>query len=534
MKIRFGIICNGAGFEPWQLRCLAQLLAVADVHAALLITLNVPTPSSSALPDPLASLPVVRLPRVPVAADRRLLGEAVVETVRGYDLDFILSFAVAPCLFSLLEAARFGVWAYHFGDWTEYRGGPPGFWEVYEAEPVSSALLVRLQPDMDSVIVLRQGHLRTNLLSYEGNRQQLGTRFAQWPSQVCVDIRSGITGLFTDQRVVSNAAWRAAPTRSQEVICKFRIAARMAREGWRSLFRHDHWNIACVERPISSFLGADHAGAVQWLPRPRSFEFQADPFGVVRDGRLIILFEYFSYRTNRGTIAALDPAHGEERAAVRIGPQPPVHLSYPYVVEAEGRLLCIPETHEAGEVALYEVERFPDQWVKVANLIEGMSIVDATLFRHEDTWWLAGSEPTAKGASCELHLWYANALEGPWHPHAGNPVKIDIRSARPGGTPFYKDGVLYRPAQDCSRSYGGRIVINRVVALSPTAFCETFAGTVEPDPMGPYPDGLHTLSQVGDLTLIDGNRFIFSPAEFRRVFVHYLRSAWARVRQSHG
>ena len=40
-------------------------------------------------------------------------------------------------------------------------------------------------------------------------------------------------------------------------------------------------------------------------------------------------------------------------------------------------------------------------------------------------------------------------------------VKTDVRSARPAGTPFVYQGELYRPAQDCSRTYGGSIVIHR-------------------------------------------------------------------------
>jgi len=90
--------------------------------------------------------------------------------------------------------------------------------------------------------------------------------------------------------------------------------------------------------------------------------------------------------------------------------------------------------------------------------------------------------------------------------------------------------VLYRPAQDCSRTYGGRVIINRVLTLTPLAFRETQVATVEPDRTGRYPAGLHTLSQVGDITLIDGKRVVFSPAEFRRVLLHYLRALGGRAR----
>ena len=67
-------------------------------------------------------------------------------------------------------------------------------------------------------------------------------------------------------------------------------------------------------------------------------------------------------------------------------------------------------------------------------------------------------------------------------------------------------GRLYRPAQDCSEVYGQRIVINEVLALSPADFEERIVAVVEPDKNGPYPDGLHTLSSFGDMTLVDGKR----------------------------
>ncbi len=53
-------------------------------------------------------------------------------------------------------------------------------------------------------------------------------------------------------------------------------------------------------------------------------------------------------------------------------------------------------------------------------------------------------------------------------------------------------------------------MINRINRLSPSAFDEEAVAVVEPDPAGPYPQGLHTISKVGDFTLVDGKRFEFS------------------------
>jgi hypothetical protein len=522
LKIQFSIICDGTAFERWQLRCLEQLQAAEGVQAVLVINLRDPAAGSLPLPHSLASLPAITL------AD----GAArAVPKIRAHALDFILSFVEERCPPELLEAARYGVWAYRFGDWARYRGAAVGFWEVYDAEPVTAALLVRLRREADEVVVLREGYLHTDLLSAVRNREQVLERITRWPAQVCRDIANGVLDRLTSQPLHTSAAERGAPTRVQRLAYRFRVAARMVNVGLRSLFRHDQWNVGRIDRPIASFLGSHLPAAPVWLPAANRAEFKADPFGVIRDGRLTILYEHFSYRTNRGIIAAVEAAGGAAGAPVQIGPTPAVHLSYPYLIEVDGALRCIPESNEAGEVALYDIGHFPDRWVKAGALLEDIRIVDATLFRHEGVWWLAGSEPTAKGTSCELSLWHAAAITGPWSPHAGNPVKVDVRSARPGGTPFYENGVLYRPAQDCSKTYGGRVIINRIVTLTPTAFHEVEAASVEPDPRGDYPAGLHTLSQVGEVTLIDGKRVIFSPAEFRRVLIHYLRAIRKRLRR---
>lgn len=529
MGINFGILCDAGALESWQLRSLNRLQTMADVRPALWIDLSAP---AVRIPRPagLASMPSVTLMEPGADGGATAISEPALERLKNQDLDFILSFLSTPCPSRLLGAARHGVWAYQFGDWTKYRGKSAGFWEFYEAEPVAAAMLVRLQLEADSVVVLREAYVRTDLLSYARTREQLLARITHWPAQLCLDLRNGVLERLTSRPLVSAARERGAPTRAQLLNCKCRLAARTVRVLLRSLLRHDQWNVGSIDRPIASFLHSDRSASVQWLEAPRRSEFRADPFGIQRDGRLTILYEHFSYRDNLGIIAAIEQAPGARSAAVQIGPQPAVHLSYPFLIDVEGRLFCIPESCAAQEIGLYEVARFPDRWVKIANLLEGIPIVDATIFRHKGTWWLAGSEAAAKGTTCELHLWHATAITGPWHPHAANPVKIDVRSARPGGTPFYENGVLYRPAQDCSRTYGGRVIINRVLTLTTAAFEEVPAAVVEPDPAGRYPAGLHTLSRVGDITLIDGKREVFSPAEFRRVLMHYVRKLGRRAR----
>lgn len=296
----------------------------------------------------------------------------------------------------------------------------------------------------------------------------------------------------------------------------------------RKLFYQQQWNIGITHVPIRLFLRPDFKPVVNWLPALRRDRCRADPFGVSMNGHLVIFCEDFDYSVCRGRIVSIEVVDGVA-SSPRHALEFPGHASYPYVFEHQGRVYCIPETGTTREVCLYRAESLPDRWAKVATLIRGVGAVDSTVFKHAERWWLACTDRDC-GVNSKLLIWHARELVGPWTPHLANPVKIDIRSSRPAGTPFVHEGQLYRPGQDCSRTYGSQIAINRVTRLTPSEFEEVPASVVKPDPSGPYPDGLHTISAVGNLTLIDGLRFVSTPT----AWLGKLRLEAVKFRDSRG
>jgi hypothetical protein len=109
----------------------------------------------------------------------------------------------------------------------------------------------------------------------------------------------------------------------------------------------------------------------------------------------------------------------------------------------------------------------------------------------------------------KLNIAFSDSLFSEFTLHPKNPVKNDIASSRPAGTMFEQDGKIYRPTQNCSNSYGGSIVINRLTELSEENFSEEFVKEIKPDAQSEYHEGIHTISEFGNLTLIDGRRKIF-------------------------
>jgi hypothetical protein len=538
--LRFGIICRDMTLAAWQRRTIAHLRATDAAQAALLILDEggaSPREHASAMWKWYASFSRTRRGASCVEAwpgDLSVLhclrdasGQFRAEesaAIRAWNLDFILDFGHGPVSGAIAQLPRYGVWSFVF-DGDESKGhGPPCFWAVSRGKPTVAVALHRHGGNGEADTILRQGHFKNVAHSYRQTLEQIEIGIATWPAQACEEIRRGATD-HAPTAAATPASPRAAPTNFQVGVFLLRLAWRIARMAWARLFLHDQWNIGIVAAPIETFLVAGARPPVRWLPKPARNHFLADPFP---SNDTALFAEEFDYRTGKGTIAVLATAGDGTYSAPRTVIESPVHLSYPYLIHHQGDVYCVPESGEAGEIALYKATAYPNQWTKCRTLIAGFAGLDATLFPHDGRWWLLCTE---RGifADVMLHAWHAPDLFGPWTPHPGNPLKTDVRSSRPAGRPFAHHGHLYRPAQDCSQTYGGAVAINRVVRLTPTAFEEETVAIVEPYTDSPYRYGLHTLSTFDAYTVIDGKGRMFATGELRRIMSTLLRGMVRRA-----
>ena len=286
---------------------------------------------------------------------------------------------------------------------------------------------------------------------------------------------------------------------------------------YNDVLRIQDWNVGVIDRPISDFLRPDIERKILWLPSPGRAKYLADPFGLIQDKRVVILCEEFDYSTGKGKIVCYEEDEDHSLTGPHVAIELPVHISYPYLLEWKGETYCVPETSQAREVSLYRAQEFPCKWEKVHTLIDNFPGVDASIFQFDGRCWLACTN-LDDGPWDKLFIWHAEDLTGPWRPHRANPVKVSLRSSRPAGTPFFYEGALYRPAQDCSNKYGQSVVLNRIRRLTTDEFEEEEVATVAPF-QAPYTEGLHTLSSTDGMTLVDGKRFRFvsnfSEAKFK-------------------
>jgi len=230
--------------------------------------------------------------------------------------------------------------------------------------------------------------------------------------------------------------------------------------------------------------------------------FFADPFVLERDGLFHVFIEELPHDSGVGLISHFTISETGDATVPRPVLQTETHLSYPFVFEHDGETWMMPESSMSGGLDLYRCTRFPDAWTHKARLLEGR-FHDATLFAHEGRLWIAAATDVLQSSTWDaLSFFYADTLLGPWTPHAGNPVLVDARLARPAGPLWRSGGDLFRPAQDCSDGYGSKLSLRKILHLTPTEFAEETVGTLRFNPEARI-SGPHTISHAGRLEIID-------------------------------
>ncbi len=278
------------------------------------------------------------------------------------------------------------------------------------------------------------------------------------------------------------------------------------------------WAVGIVERPIGQVLKCGELGPATWLVWDDREGYLADPFPWPgRTDRIVC--ERYSNRTRRGDLVAVEGRDACHPIQIEIPERR--HLSYPGAWLEGDHVLLMPESGASRATVIYRLDA-KARAVPFVTVAEDIGMADPTLFKRGGLYWIAYTD-TDIGLHDNLCLMVAERMTGPWRRHPGNPVKLDVRSSRPAGAVFRVGEGWFRPAQDCAADYGAALAINRIVELSTTRFREEVVAVLRPDPQGPYPHGLHTLSIWGDRLLIDGKRWQRRPQLLADKLLYRLR-----------
>lgn len=497
VQILVGVLLDDRVQEGWVLEALRQALAVPGVRPGVVAITSPGTDTAlasrlhrmvdrmdlhlqcrdehlfsrvdvvAALNCPLLDIPVAS------GEDSWSVEEAGIAALRAAQVDVWLCFTATPPQL-LPSVSRFGVWGLEIGVNVPATNIWAGAVEVGARSNVTMARVVDYaQPNPH---LLYRGYGATIKNSARRNRLlALRKALSFFKRALLAATRSSDSGarLTTVYPPLPlNYPVRREPTVPAVLQLSWRLTAQVASNRWHKLGWRDQWQIGYYFADESEDPGRPPAQMRSLVP-PKERDW-ADPFVVERDGRYFIYFEELLYPGGKARISVIEVFENAEPGAPRPVLERPYHLSYPFIFEWGGELFMMPETGQNRTVELYRCDEFPTRWSFHQVLLEGIHAVDATLWRDRYRWWLFVNiaEPGADPSE-ELHLYWSNSPMGPWTAHRANPVISDARCARGAGPMFMRGGVLYRPSQDCSFTYGHAISINRVVTLNTERYEET-------------------------------------------------------------
>ena len=290
---------------------------------------------------------------------------------------------------------------------------------------------------------------------------------------------------------------------------------------WHTRLFSEWWSVGMTATPLRDIVRTGATGSVRWLSPRRGKAYLADPFPWPGTDRL--LCEEMPFSGGNGRIVALAPDRDGLWRHSTVVLETGNHHSYPCAIKDDDDIYFMPEATNRGATTLYRL--LPDKEpMPLCVVAPGRRLADPTIFRHAEHYWIACTDLDI-GTHDNLCLFHAREPSGPWLPHRCTPVKIDICGARPAGPLFRLGSELFRPGQDCARTYGAAVVIHRVDELSPEHYRETVVARALPDPAGPFPHGLHTLAADQEWVWLDGKRFVFDFAGLVRKIARKAKGA---------
>lgn len=520
MKYKFGILVDSYNLKLWQYNSLKSLLD--EGHELVLIVKNqkekkhkikfnnilffvfkVFFSRASLLKEINIATLISKTDSISCTTEKKgkyseYFSKVDIDKIKSYELDFMLRFGFGIIRGNILNSAKHGVWSFHHGDEQKYRGGPYCFWEIFNNEPYTCAILQRLTDTLDGGIVLKKGYFKTISHSFKKNIDQSLSFSSDWPKQLCLEMENEAFQ-FPNVPVKTDSKIHFLPTNSQMILFVLKMLKNRIRNFYITYMTYDAWHVGYINKNINDVLKAPiNNKEVNWMKHVSPHFFLADPFLAQINGETRIALEYLPYKGFKGEIKVFSGNQFElEKKEETIVEN--YHLSYPNIFCFDGKTYCLPEAYQAGGLFIYE--KINEIWKKQL-LIDNIKCIDPDIIFHEGYYYLF---TTIKGQAhdTKLFIYYSKELLKGWQPHLLNPVVTDVRSARGAGKIFSDGNNLYRPGQNYSVYKEGSITISKINKLSPTQYAEEIALFVDPINDAKYSDKIHTINGYNDITVID-------------------------------
>jgi hypothetical protein len=390
--------------------------------------------------------------------------------IKSANLDLIVLVRSGVIKGEILNICPLGVISMHFADNDINRGGPPGFWEVYQRQSRTGFIIQRLREELDGGDVLYKGFVSTSWM-YTLNLVNVAETTSPFLNLLLNKVTSNSEEVIVHDKKPYSHQLFTLPNPLIIMHYIFRTLVHLFKKLLRKVSRKAYrWNVA--------YQFVDNWKDVplwrsQKIPNPRD-RFLADPFVIKKNGKHYCFVEDFSFLSKKGSISVFEiTKNGSTNLGYALVED--FHLSYPFLFEQKGELYMLPETNDKKEIRAYKCINFPLEWKLHKVLMENVSAADTIVFEKNDKWWLMSNLSTSYVGDhgSELHVYYSDdPFDGDWISHSDNPVIFDPLRARNGGLICDKNN-LYRVFQRHGFDmYGESIGISKILNIDTDAYEE--------------------------------------------------------------
>lgn len=260
----------------------------------------------------------------------------------------------------------------------------------------------------------------------------------------------------------------------------------------------ESWNVAWRHTAPGTIL-TDKTTPFAIIENPLRY-WAADPFVMEKDGKTWIFAELYDYIRCRGILGVCELIPGQKCRWEPIIVEP-FHLSYPCILERDGKTYLMPESGQDRSLLLYEAVEFPRKWKRVKALRENVSFADTTPLS-DDGLALTHQVSDARHPQLLLIDLTGSRPDVP----AENQ---DLLRSRPAGKPFRLKDRLIRPIQhswDFDQNYGKSLIFSAVTVEGTLCREEPITEITPQDLQYSRPiflDGMHTYNTSSYFEVID-------------------------------
>ena len=396
-----------------------------------------------------------------------------IDEIKKLNLDVLLRFNKKILRGNILNLNKFGIISLHLGDDLKYRGGPSGFWEVYNKEVNSGFIIQQLTENLDNGNILFRGNISTEK-TWLLNRAELNLRAFFYLKETIKQISiKKMLPTFLDNIPYTDKIYKSPTNYQLFKYLYMRIQNKLNDSIFNNVnnrysvgFQKNHWGH--LEYRKSKFIDNEHN------------TFNADPFLLEHNGRHYCFVETFNYLKKKAKINVYE-LFDNNYEFLGTALEESFHLSFPYVFKSNNEIYMIPESSKNLDIRLYKCIDFPLNWKLEKVLIDKIDAADSLVFYKDDKWWmLTNEDPLALGNhNYNMNIYYSNELVSDnWQPHKNNPIIMNSEKGRNGGILFNNQDV-FRVSQQFGfyKKYGENFAIHKIENLNENAYSEKTIST---------------------------------------------------------